>query len=153
MSDHNNNGYEVGYGKPPKSGQFKPGQSGNPGGKKAGKRSIKHDLDKALSAPAAIKFNGKTIKGTNQSMALLTLATRAGAGDVKAQALLLPFVMQVFGPDDRSGTRRTLSSQDQALFDDIMADRCDGVDQLADTNAAGDGARGPDGGEVGDDAL
>lgn len=152
MSNRSNDGYEVGYGKPPKSGQFKPGQSGNPGGKKAGKRSIKHDLDKALSAPAAIKFNGKTIKGTNQSMALLTLATRAAAGDVKAQALLLPFVIQVFGPDDRSGTRRTLSSQDQALLDDIMADRGGGVDQLSDENATSADGSGSVGGEEGEDA-
>lgn len=30
-------GYAVGYGKPPASGQFKPGKSGNPSGKKKGK--------------------------------------------------------------------------------------------------------------------
>ena len=31
-------GYDVGYGKPPKSGQFRPGQSGNPGGRPKGRK-------------------------------------------------------------------------------------------------------------------
>ena len=33
--------YEVGYGKPPKRTQWKPGQSGNPKGKKKGLKSVK----------------------------------------------------------------------------------------------------------------
>ena len=35
-----NPSYAVGYGKPPKAGQFKPGQSGNPNGKQKGQPSL-----------------------------------------------------------------------------------------------------------------
>lgn len=35
----NDTGYEVGYGKPPKSTRFKKGQSGNPGGRPRGASS------------------------------------------------------------------------------------------------------------------
>ncbi len=40
-------GYDVGYGKPPKSGQFKPGQTGNPNGRpaKASKTTKKYAKD------------------------------------------------------------------------------------------------------------
>ena len=37
MNEPKNGSYDIGYGKPPPGGQFKPGQSGNPSGKKKGK--------------------------------------------------------------------------------------------------------------------
>lgn len=40
-SQHEHGDYEVGYGKPPKHSQFKPGQSGNPRGRSKGARSLK----------------------------------------------------------------------------------------------------------------
>ena len=50
MADEpNNNSYEVGYGKPPRSGQFRKGQSGNPKGRPKGARGVKSLLDDALS--------------------------------------------------------------------------------------------------------
>ena len=39
----------VGYGKPPRHSQFKPGQSGNPTGKRKGARSLKADLAQELA--------------------------------------------------------------------------------------------------------
>jgi hypothetical protein len=36
--------YDVGYGKPPAKGQFKPGQSGNPGGRRKGQPTPKKRL-------------------------------------------------------------------------------------------------------------
>ena len=41
--------YEVGYGKPPKSGQFKPGQSGNPKGRPKGAKNFKTELATVLA--------------------------------------------------------------------------------------------------------
>ena len=42
------NDYEVGYGKPPKDKQWKPGQSGNPSGKPAGTNNLVERLKKRL---------------------------------------------------------------------------------------------------------
>ncbi len=53
---------EVGYGKPPKGHQWKPGQSGNPSGKKkAGKppRPLLHDLAEQLSELVPVTMGGK----------------------------------------------------------------------------------------------
>ena len=38
------NGYEVGYGRPPKDSQFRPGQSGNPAGRRKGVRNLMTDV-------------------------------------------------------------------------------------------------------------
>lgn len=40
--------YEVGYGKPPKGSQFKPGESGNPKGRKARGTTVKAKLQEKL---------------------------------------------------------------------------------------------------------
>jgi hypothetical protein len=47
-SDHNaraqGGDYALGYGRPPKATQFKPGQSGNPKGRRKGSRSLRAEL-------------------------------------------------------------------------------------------------------------
>lgn len=114
--------YEVGYGKPPRHTQFPPGKSGNPRGRRKGSRGLKTDLHAELSATHTITINGRPIKGSRQQLMVKTLATRAASGDLKAQALLLPLILQVFGIEDRGGERERLSAADQALLDQLLAD-------------------------------
>ena len=51
--------YVVGYGKPPRHSQFKPGESGNPSGTRKGGRSLKLDLAAELSEEVRVSENGK----------------------------------------------------------------------------------------------
>ena len=56
-------GYEVGYRKPPKSGQFAKGQSGNPYGRpKKRQRDPAHDPSSILSEPITVRSNGKVVE-------------------------------------------------------------------------------------------
>ena len=95
--------YEVGYGKPPRHSRFQPGKSGNPKGRRKGSRGLKTDLHAELSASHTIQINGRPIRGSRQQLMVKTLATRAASGDLKAQALLIPLILQVFGIEDRGG--------------------------------------------------
>ena len=47
--------YEVGYGKPPKAGRFKPGQSGNPRGRPKGTLNLKTDLQQELAERISVR--------------------------------------------------------------------------------------------------
>jgi len=59
-SPSNRNGvYEVGYRRPPKSGQFKPGQSGNPKGRRKREDTIAGALRAELAATQKVRENGK----------------------------------------------------------------------------------------------
>lgn len=51
--------YEVGYGKPPKAHRFKPGQSGNPGGRKKGGKNMRTILQEALESRITIREGDK----------------------------------------------------------------------------------------------
>jgi uncharacterized protein DUF5681 len=52
-------GYEVGRGKPPRSSQFKPGQSGNPGGRRKGSRNLKTIIRTILDSEIVLTENGR----------------------------------------------------------------------------------------------
>lgn len=52
-------GYAVGYGKPPKSGQFMKGVSGNPSGRSKKQADFGSELMRELSLPLVINENGK----------------------------------------------------------------------------------------------
>lgn len=55
MSDDN---YVVGFGRPPKSGRFKKGQSGNPKGRPKGKKSYQTIIDEVFRKKITITENG-----------------------------------------------------------------------------------------------
>lgn len=80
---------EMGYGKPPKRHQFKPGQSGNSAGRKKGARGLKTDLRAELNAKLAVTENGKTKKLRKQQVMLKALFAKALKGDVRAIELII----------------------------------------------------------------
>ena len=51
--------YEVGYGKPPKSGQIKKGERRNPKGRPKAKNSGSTDISEVLNAPVKVTTRGK----------------------------------------------------------------------------------------------
>lgn len=118
---------QVGYRKPPRHSQFKPGQSGNPRGRPRGTRGVKTDLAAELSSVWTTSINGREIKGTKQRLMFRTLTARAATGDVKAAAVLLPLILQVLGIEDRGGERQRLSPQDQALLDQLLGSDADDI--------------------------
>jgi len=114
-------GYVIGYGKPPKSSRWKKGQSGNPKGRPKGSRGLRTDLDRELETKLTITVKGEEITGRAQQLMLHMLARRAAHDDVRASRILLDLVLQVFGAGDRGGKRDELSAQDQAIFEMLMA--------------------------------
>ena len=112
--------YKVGYGKPPREHQFKPKQSGNPGGRKKGSRGLKTDLLDELEAKETIKIGDNLVTDTRQRQAVRTLAIRAAKGDLKAQQQFFPLILQLIGPEDRNTKKDQLSSSDQALLDEVL---------------------------------
>jgi hypothetical protein len=86
--------YEVGYRKPPKSGQFQKGQSGNPRGRPKGARGVKTVLDEALRKEITKSEGGQTSRVTKREALILSLITKALKGDIRAVGQVLKLIEQ-----------------------------------------------------------
>jgi hypothetical protein len=95
--------YEVGYGKPPRSGQFKRGKSGNPKGRPKGSRKLATDLAIELNEQITVREDGRPRRVSKQRTLIKSLMAKALQGDVRANAALLALYARVItdAPDDQ----------------------------------------------------
>ncbi len=80
---------DVGYGKPPRSRQFKPGQSGNPKGRPKGAKSEATILMELLNRKIEIRQNGRIRKITILEGIFHKLAEDSLKGNTKSAAFVL----------------------------------------------------------------
>lgn len=87
-------GGPVGYKNPPKKGQFKKGQSGNPKGRtvdaeKQEKEEICDILDDLFFTPRKAKISGEIVDITYMKMMLMKMMELAIQGDVRAARMMI----------------------------------------------------------------
>ena len=116
------NGYSVGYGKPPKHSQFRPGQSGNPAGRRKGVRNLGTDVKRTLATPVRVKENGRTRKKSTQESALMVLREKALRGDTRALDRLLDLAARFNNDMAEVGPAQPLPAEDQAILDAFKAE-------------------------------
>jgi hypothetical protein len=97
--------YKVGYGKPPKTRQFKRGRSGNPKGRPNGSCNLATDLAAELNEKICVREEGCSRRISKQRALIKSLMARALQGDVRATAAVLALYARVITepteePDD-----------------------------------------------------
>ena len=110
----------VGYGLPPRKHQFKPGQSGNPGGRPKGAKGLKAELLAVINEQVTVTVNGKPRRKRMLSLALRSLAAEAAKGKIGAQRELLTRVIEVFGIEDERPTAKQLSDTDRLIVEQFL---------------------------------
>lgn len=106
----------IGYGKPPKKSQFKPGQSGNPKGRPKGVKSLKSVVQKELAAKIEIKVQGKKTKATKIEAAIMKLVNDALSGNTKALLEVLKLAATHMPSDiDATDQSQPTSEEDKEL--------------------------------------
>ncbi|WP_279248899.1 DUF5681 domain-containing protein [Candidatus Marimicrobium litorale] len=122
MSDDTDD-YEVGYGKPPKHSQFKPGKSGNPKGRPNRTRNFKTDLQEELQAKVTVTEGGQTQTISRQQAMIKRTIEKALKGDLRAVQLLAQWVATYLVDDPEALTAEPLTGEDLTLLARYGLDR------------------------------
>ena len=108
--------YEVGYGKPPKDSQFKPGQSGNPNGRPKGARNLKTEIREVMQSTVTVTQDGKRKKISTRKAVVLRLTEKALSGNVQATRVLID-LMKTYDEEDVADVVEDLSQDDAAILE------------------------------------
>lgn len=118
--------YAVGYGRPPQHTRFRPGQSGNPGGRPKGARNLLTELDEALAEKVVVVEGGKRRRMSKSKLIAKTLANKAAGSDLRAARHIFDLRMkagqETVAPVHVPQVDETLSPEDDALLRDILRD-------------------------------
>lgn len=88
--------YDVGYGRPPKHGQFRKGQSGNPAGRRAEHERFAAVLREELAEEIVMKIGDRKLKASVMRGLTKLLINMALAGDKKAIGELMRQINRYF---------------------------------------------------------
>lgn len=111
--------YPVGFKKPPKHSQFKPGQSGNPKGRPKGVKNLATDLQEELEQPVVVHEGNQTHKVTKQRAMLKSLFAMAMKGDVRASSSLINLIAVLEQSKMENNSSDTLAEDDLEILEDF----------------------------------
>lgn len=112
--------YEVGYSKPPKSGQFEKGKSGNPKGRPKGAKSVSTVLAKLCRDKVTVTVNGKTRSMTCLDALLMRLRANALSGDPKASREFFNLLRLFPEPMEATQASAAASERDEAALKNFI---------------------------------
>jgi hypothetical protein len=115
--------YSTGYKKPPKSGQFKSGQSGNPRGRPRGTKNLATDLQEELSSKIIVREGNQERTVSKQRALIKSLSSKALSGDIRAINTLVRMIERTLPDEPPEIDTTPISSEDEALLQAFF-DRC-----------------------------
>ena len=134
MATGNRNGYEVGYGKPPRGARFQKGQSGNPRGRPPGSKNLATLLNDTLNEVVTITENGRRRKITKREAVIKQLVNKSASADARSLKILLDLMLNLeararssaaatpaAGPADEEVLRQLKARLESAIRDEIAA--------------------------------
>jgi hypothetical protein len=118
--DETEDGYEVGYGKPPSESRFKAGVSGNPKGRPKGSRNMATLFIQIMQEPIMVTENGRSRKMTRIEAVFRQMVNKAHSGDQRAMREIVQ-LQRVFEAAEPSEETSPVSlERDKAVFQNFL---------------------------------
>ena len=111
--------YDVGFGRPPRSTRFRPGQSGNPKGRPKAVTNVDDVLRKRLFAKVSVQENGIRKKITVLEAILGRLIKNAADGDPRSFGLLLKLLPRMQTQPDPAAQTEASPERDRQVLEEF----------------------------------
>jgi hypothetical protein len=119
MSEKNtSDSYEVGYGKPPRSTQFKKGVSGNPKGRPKKALDFDHELLRESRTSVTLNENGRRRRISKHAAVIKQLLNKAMSGNIPAARIYLDRHQVAF---EKIALLEASQSRDREKYNDLKA--------------------------------
>ena len=105
----------VGYGRPPVAKQFKPGQSGNPRGRKKGVKNVATIFNEALYRPVKIRTPGGVKTLPKIEAIVEVIMNKALAGDTAAVSRIVELAHKLGGFEFLANSTSSSANRESAL--------------------------------------
>lgn len=112
--------YEVGYGKPPKSGQFCKGASGNPRGRPKGSKNLATIVLRESRQRVRVNGPGGTRTITKLEASVMQLSNKAAQGDPRATREYLALVGRSEEELQSTAAPFTIQEADQRMMGSFL---------------------------------
>ena len=128
--------FSVGYGRPPVHSRFKPGQSGNPKGRRKGQRNVRTVVDGELSQRIKVREGNRTRSLTKLDAFVVTLVNAALKGDAKAWASLINLLrsLGLIGESPAANDQKPFTADDESIIADFLRRQGSEVQQPTENN-------------------
>lgn len=113
-------GGPVGYGNPPKSGQFQKKQTGNPIGRPKGSRNINTLLREEIASELTVIENGKRTQKPSYAAMIMAVKQKGLSGDVRAMKLYFDMLGKYVEPEDTAADAPPLTPAEEQVLRGIL---------------------------------
>lgn len=117
-----NDTYEIGYRRPPKSGQFKKGQSGNPKGRPKGSKNFMTLLDQELDQKITVNENGRKKEISRMQAMVKRMVAESLQGNLRALMTMIE-IMRRHGKFDERDDEALAPGDYSEILDSFIARR------------------------------
>ena len=115
-------GYAIGYGKPPLSGRFKPGVSGNAKGRPNNSKNLKTLIRQALTAKISIREGSSNRRVSKIEGVVLRQLDSALKGEDRAAMAVIKMAIQMgFLEDPQTEGAEAVSTSDEETLQQLSA--------------------------------